>query len=469
MKKSILNLALCAMAISTVTSCTSDEMSNEEKRTETIAQMIVEGMKPGEEAVALSAYNSKSEFVAEDNSTVVSENNSRAAIMNNDDNTGKYFKTDDYSIGLMMLAKKQCDQNIADGKYSEYAPYNDLKVDWTSPENTQDPRYSDTWSVYLDNVRTKADYIMSGTDVVGTSLKFHSADVDMTSSKRFYPTGAYHNYWFYAYAPHVAAADIKKTPTRVSAIFKNLNGKQDLIWGIGKPSITDKNSTYAYSAKYFRFQENRDADNQANPVTMAFEHKLMMVRFFITAGGTPIDEGMPETDRDYTKAYETTVENVQFTNVPAELELILADNEDSNNDGKLITTATRTAYYTLNVNKRPEPTVPGAAVGSLDNKPKKTEVGYLMLPVLDNLNVEPYTIKANLIYEGTKLEMLVPMRLPVSVDKYDSNYFQAGHIYDVILKIHAPEVIQNQATMSPWVEVSVDKTPFINGGVFPIH
>ncbi|MBQ0073462.1 MAG: fimbrillin family protein [Prevotella sp.] len=460
MKKAILNLALCAVALAPVVSCTNEEMTREEKQQAAITEMLTEGMKPSAENISLMGSNSTAD-------------ESRAPIYTNDNDKGQFFETKDHSIGIFMLAKKVCDENISDGKYSEYAPYKYLKVDWTSPKDAENPQYSDVWSVYLKNVRAKADYVKNAADeIVGTKLNFHPGDLAPTDSRRFYPMGAYHNYWFYGYAPF-DKAEISAKPARMSALFKDLNGTQDVIYGIGKPDITDTHATWAYSAKYFRFSENRDpVTDVPDSVTMKFSHKMMMVRLKITAGGTPINSTLPDVDRNYSGAYATTVEKINFTNVPSVMELILADNDDNTKDGTFLPAegATRTKVYSVNVNTNPKPKYPNYEIGKDTNVPDTIEVGTVLLPVITGLKENPYMISVSLKYQGISLPMLVPMRLPVAVDEYSNDYFKPGYIYDVVLKIYQPEDINLNATLKPWVESTT--SPFISpdgDGTFPIH
>lgn len=480
MKKAILNLALCAAIVAPMVSCSSE--SFEEKQENAMKELVSTGMQPSESGISLMGSN------------VTGSDESRAPIYTNNNDKGKFFETKDYSLGIFMLAKNVCDQSISDGTFSEYIPYNKLAVDWTSPVSPVSQAYNDVWSVYLDNVRAKAEYIKEETtdpahpDTIGTKLVFNPADVDVTDSHRFYPMGAYHNYWFYGYAPHNGAT-ITKESSRVVATFSNLNGTQDVIYGRAKPDAADVNKTYAYSAKYFRFAENRDPiTDEAKPVEVGFSHKMMMVRLKITAGGTPINTNIANTDRNYLNAYNTTVENISFTNVPAEMELVLANNLDNEEDGKFMPKSgtTRDRWYTLDVNKKPEPKYFGSytadnrqqfldeyatnVLGTENNVPDTITAGNLLLPVIKGLKEEPYMISLKLKYQNTSLSMLVPMRLPVGVDDYNDDYFKEGRIYDVVLKIFNPESINLNATLNPWIEATV--SPFAGEGgtnIFPIH
>lgn len=480
MKKSILNLALCIAALSQLASCsTSDEMSYTEKREQAIKEMITEGMQSSEESITLMGSQ-------------ISEEESRAPIYNNDDNTGKYFETEKSTIGIMMLAKKVCDETIEEGRWQEYEPYNNLKVDWTSPKNAQKPEFSDIWSVYLDNVKAKADYIKDEDDkVIGTKLKM---DLLSNDKRNFYPMGAYHNYWFYAYAPVRNSDKIVKKKDQVSVIFDDLNGTQDVIFGTRYPEKTDPHYTYAYSAKYFRYDENRDpVTNLPYPIELGFSHKQMMIRFHIVAGGTPIDDAMADVDRDYTGAYKVLVKSVSITNVPKAMQLILADNERPDLDGKFEPVYTNdqaktyeTKWYTMQVNKNPEPVYPDGydadhrdkffedynteIKGTAENVPAVIPVGEMMVPVLPNLKEKPYMISLTLNVDGVDVSMLVPMRLTVGTDNTDPAYFKEGHMYDVTLKIFRPENISLNATLEPWTEATV--SPFITDdgdGTFHIH
>lgn len=468
MKKAILKLALCAVAVAATTAC-SNELSQEEIMKDKLNQMITDGMKPSTEGIQLTACNAAEETA------------SRAPIYNNDNNTGKFFQTDGKTLGIMMLAKDICDDAIKNGAYEEYYYYNNLKVDWTSPKAKKQGDHDDTWSVYLNNVATKADYVKDGAGtIIGTKLNMGLAPTD---PKTYYPMGAYHNYWFYGYHPRQENATgkevIKYSEKQIYVEYNKISGKDDIIWGVGKPASDDINKTYAYSAKYFRYAENRNpVDDTPYPVTMKFEHKCMMVRMHITAGGTPIDLNIEDKDRNYDRAYNTKVQSITIENVPAKMKLIIADNGDETNSGKFeVVGEDRSHECKIAVNQAPKPKAditnpenvfPGTTIA----KPDTTMVGEFLLPVLskEQMKKAPYMVKVVLTYGGIQHSMLVPMRLPVSDSVDPDDYFQAGKMYDVVLKIYNPENINGNAELQQWVEATV--SPFVSpeaDGTFPIH
>lgn len=470
MKKSILNLALCAAVIAPLASC-SNEMSYEEKQANAITEMISVGMQPSDQAVSL--FGS-----ADVDATRGIINSTKDKYFESEkDDKGKYRN----DIGVMMLAKNICIDNIND--YQEYAPYKYLQVDWSSPKSETESMYDDVWSVYWKNQAAYAYYKtevnaqdQAKVDTVGTGIHPDLAESD---GKRFYPIGAYHNYWFYAYHPRQTDDKVKYEEKQVSVVFDNLDGTQDVIWGNNYP-LNCGHEKYAYSATFFRHAEHRNAaDDTAKPVELAFEHKMMQIRFWITAGGTPMDEPT-SINKNYARSYQTKVKDISITNIPQNMQLIIANKDDKSLDGKFQPAegdlGNRTRSYSvkgIEAGVFPTPKNQNYVQGTSSNVPDTLQVGTPMLvPVLTDLNTTPYMVSVTLEYDGATHKLLVPMRLPVSAtsDQADK-YFKPGYIYDVVLKIYNPEEINLNATLEQWKNATYN--PFIATDqydqTFPIH
>lgn len=452
MKKTILNMMLCSAAVLPFAACSSlEEDSEDAKKLNALTEIVTEGMQNSPETIALTAQS--------ENST-----ETRAAIES--DEKTKAFETDKDYLGVMMLAQSVLLNNL---EYPEYKPYNYLKVNWNEPTvDFEDAagnklyEFNDTWSVPLKNVPAQALKTATGDKTF--------IELNVPTKQKYYPMGAYHNYWFYGYGPRQESLEVSEEGDEYSVIFGNLDGSQDVIYG--KADDAKNHVSEAYSARWFRYEDNR-TDDVANPVNMSYVHKMAQIRFHIKAGGVAIDVN-PEYNRNYEPAYNTRIVSISITNAPSAMQLILANNtkKAAEREGLFVPyegSARNREYKVMNIGDSyyPQPENPDAKKGDLDNKPKKTPIGDgLLVPPLDDYNSNPYLLKIQLEYpkkSGIYHELKVPMRLPLEKDAK----IEAGKIYDVTLEIFAPEQINLNGTLEPWVQSTIQ--PFIGGGLFPVH
>lgn len=459
MKKSILNIMLCTVVALPFTACstTEDQEDPEAKKLAALTEVVTDGMKDSEEMVSLTAKTETPQDAA-----------TRAAIES--DPTTKIFETTPDYLGIMMLAQNVLLENI--NQYPEYQPYNALKVNWKSPKaDGKTQLFDDTWSVPLRN--TKAQALKIDDDGDGTMDRTY-IELNTEAKNKYYPMGAYHNYWFYGYGPRQESFLISEEGDEYSVLFNNLNGSQDVIYGKADPA--SNHATEAYSARWFRYMDNRKdvgTESVANPVNMSFVHKMAQIRFNIKAGGLPIDL-TSDINKLYNPAYNTRIVSIQITNAPSSMQLILANNNKAmaSREGMFIPAENSKrdrVYSVMHIGDSyyPQPTNPAAQRGDVDNIPLVTPIGDgLLVPALDNYNQNPYLMKIQLEYpknSGIYHELKVPMRLPLE----DGSKLEAGKIYDVTLEIFAPEQININGTLTPWIESTTQ--PFIGNGVFPIH
>lgn len=460
MKKSILNIMLCTVVALPFAACstTDDQEETDAKRLAALTEVVTEGMKDSEEMVSLTA---KAE--------TPQDADTRAAIES--DPTTKIFETTPDYLGIMMLAQNIILENIND--YPEYQPYNSLKVNWLSPKaDGKTVLFDDTWSVPLRNTPAQALKIDDDND--GTMDRTY-IELRAEAKSKYYPMGAYHNYWFYGYGPRQESFLISAEGDEYSVLFNNLNGSQDVIYGKADPAFNHVSE--AYSARWFRYDDNRKwvgDESVAKPVNMSFVHKMAQIRFNIKAGGLPIDHTGDNINKQYQPAYDTRIVSIEITNAPSSMQLILANNNKANasREGMFIPVegATRNKVYSvLNIGDSyyPQPTNPAAVRGDADNIPLVTPIGNgLLVPALDDYNQNPYLMRIKVEYpkkSGIYHELKVPMRLPIE----SGSKLEAGKIYDVTLEIFAPEKININGTLEPWIESTTQ--PFIGNGVFPIH
>ena len=477
MKKSILNIMLCAVVAMPFTACstTDDQEDADAKKLAALTEIITEGMQNSEESIKLTARVNG----VENEATRADE---KPIIIDSDEEHKNAFVTPkDYDLGIMMLAKDII-YDETEKKYPEYRPYNYLNINWTSPKKgyefkVDNATYTyisdDTWSVPLKNIIAKSVMATDGTHSV---IELNPGPYE--EAKKYYPLGAYHSYSFFGYGPR--QDNVTYTEDSVEVVFPDYKGKYDIIYSEAKHS--EKN---AYSAKWFRMKDNR-YDNglgEARPVEMMFKHKLAMIQLKIKAGGLPSEE-KNQKNRDYSKAYDTKVVSISIANTPKSLKLILANKKNSGTTGHLYPyvddNSSETAPYEFNLQDYqcyPQPKNPSAKVGDNDNEPLTTDIGdCMMVPVLNAYNSktkeyysETYLLNITLEYpRDSKIyhSLQVPMRLPL---KSESKLLE-GYKYEVVLEIFAPEKANLNSSLKPWVEAKVvGEKPFVNNGIFSIH
>ena len=471
MKKIIQKIAYCTVAVSLFTACASDDGFSAEEASNYVKEaMQTTGDEKDEILIGGSAGNTLTSKGA-----VESTENELFATSGS-----QYF-------GIFMLAKNK----IAPDNGGE----NYLNIDWSgNPVDVNGVSTPNTWSVYMDNVQTEAYYAYKDADgkVVPTG---DVTQADRTrlywydTKERYYPIGNYHKYSFYGYYPYfqdMSTGTEKPTVTKeadyVYVDFDKLDGTQDVIWGSAEPvEGTNEPFNLAYSAKYFRHLQNRDEFDQPIPPVMKFKHKMMMLTFSITAGGTPINENIKDEERHYEKAYNTKVKEISITNAPSTVRLYVASKGTAHASGELIySLGTRSANYKLKDKVNgvadqpwqgafPQPKADGDPYKKFENQPDTISVGQgIILPALSTSDREknPYALGLTLEYEGTSSKLLVPIRLD-QIQNFDVP-FQPGYKYNIILKIYAPEKIELEATCEPWKD---GDNPFFvdQDGTIPIH
>lgn len=445
--------------------CSSDDIAST-----TDAVNIAEAMQPSEVEISLFASGAP---IA-----------TRASIESTPNAFGGYsFNTNkNDTLGFLMMAVGYT-PNLKD---VNQAP---IKWEGTWAQNKKGQWYhagfDEEYSIYLNNAEVGVTYDggvgISRLHWMGTPTP-HSS---FSNGKAYYPLGSLHKYAFYAYNPRVDTLTYETN--RVTAVMRNLDGSQDVIWGYLEP---DPNDTYAYSADYFRQASQRIPYAGDLPVTpetpMVFSHKMMRLTFSIQAGAEDESSQPIDTLRNYDKAYQTKVHSISIINVPDEVQLVVADktqetkDEDGNitassRKGQLSYSSSRNKTYYLKekrtmVNKNgatvnlidsvltPVAPVPADAeykTGNRDktNVPAVTNIGQgIILPALnDNDRVKnPYKMLVVLEYpKGTFRKKVFSLNAPYGE-------FKAGYSYHLALKIYCPDQVNMSASSTPW-EIISDK------------
>ena len=205
-------------------------------------------------------------------------------------------------LGVFCLATDYQDEN-----------YTPIENNWTDDDTGL--------LVRMNNVPAK---------VVNGDITFMNSDASATQ-KYYYPMGNWMKYNFYAYYPRRATPDASLQITNNTVVEKNyeIDGSQDIIWGIADPDhAISISGVKPYCAKYFR-----DAKTAVYPSTdisaylpqLKFEHKLVQFRFFVQAAdAATVGAGMKIT-------------NMFINNAISKLKLIVADKRvgSANKNGDL--------------------------------------------------------------------------------------------------------------------------------------
>ena len=175
-----------------------------------------------------------------------------------------------------------------------------IENDWTKDNGT-------CLLVRMNNVPAKVE---------GGNVAF--MNLNATSEQNYYyPMGNWMKYNFYAYYPRQEETVGGKTTLAITANqvlekYYEIDGSQDIIWGMAVPPADD-----AFSAKYFR--ENVSAVIPQ----FSFYHKLVLFRFFVKAENTDVVN------------WGTQITDMYISNAIYRLSLIVANKADASKNGQL--------------------------------------------------------------------------------------------------------------------------------------
>lgn len=207
------------------------------------------------------------------------DDNTRAAV--DSDNDGVFIAN---GLGVFCLA-------------TDYIAQSNIDIDWQKGSDAF------KYSVWVDNAKINATRKNGKTNLSWDDGK-----------SRWYPSGNWHKYGFYGYYPIVDDENISYTSTSITATIP-LDGTQDVIYGT---AISDEDK--AYSRDYFK------GLNKYKVPKMDFEHRFMRIKFRFTAGNV---DGKP------TDALNTGIKKIEVVNVPNEVRMVIADKNNSGNNGTL--------------------------------------------------------------------------------------------------------------------------------------
>lgn len=299
-------------------------------------------------------------------------------------------------LGIFCLAKGSLNVNPSE-----------LPIDWT-PETT-----ATEYSVWMDNVEANAVINEEGT----------STDIVWVDGlQRWYPTGNWHSYRFYGYHPYQPEVNATATQRNVDFV---IDGTQDIIWG--KTEVSD--DSMAFCAKYFRDPEFKDVTP-----TITFKHKLMRMTFSCVPGA--------DADGSIAKSLEMGIQSITILSVPTIGNLILADRENSENEGVL------TFDWSNNLED--------FVLREVDDSPlgedywvveEGTKIGGgILLPVPEDPAFRYYV---NVVLKDKNGNIFHPEH-PMEIRNADN--FEAGKSYNVKMIINGPKVIEVKGTLDAWIE-----------------
>lgn len=309
-------------------------------------------------------------------------------------------------LGIFCLAKKRQSQNPEESELI-WNPYYEIEG------------YKNA-AAWLYNVRANAVY---NEDTTGTNIEFvdYSYELGIDTTKYyFYPTGNWFTYGFYGYYPRQENVRFE-SPNRIVADMW-IDGTQDIIWG--------KTADTIYCASYFR-----NKDHVEEIPNIAFQHRLMRLTFSTFPG--------KDAYGNIESALTMGVKSLKVKNVPTYGQLVIADKDNKEEEGKLIFDWENfTSDFELkDYNDAPL----GADHWVKNDTLNSTPVGQgILLPVPED--GRHYYLEIVLKDKnGNEFQTEAPMELSGF-----SESFKPGYTYNVKMTIHGPKIIVLSATLEKW-------------------
>lgn len=327
---------------------------------------------------------------------------------------------DEFDVGVFCLAREW--QNI------NHSPQT---ISWW--DQSVNPLYSSTFCL-LNNVEsTKSGQTIAWKD----------------GQTRYYPFTQFYSYDFYAYYPYVDFGDTenKVDTTEVGKVYVNytnkLDGKTDILWGRATSS-----ELYAFSAKYFRQQANKE-----KIPSIQLDHMLTRLIFQVVPGASVEDE----QPADYTAASNVTVASLKVKNVVKNVSLLVADfNRDSANENgtetilgtdepdRLIPDLDNRQTLSL-CGANGEPFEPVNLKDVLETPSKSARLGESIMLYPENT----YQIQIELVDSSTgeKFTPDSPLELKYPAE---GEVFKAGCQYLITLEVHGSKEVELNVKLTPW-------------------
>ncbi|MBR2359168.1 MAG: fimbrillin family protein [Bacteroidaceae bacterium] len=233
----------------------------------------------------------------------------------------------------------------------------------------------------------------------------------------YYPFSNWYKYRFYGY--HTLNSDnesIEVTPSNITVPL-TFTGKDDILWGKSEDN-TDTQSSYAYSAKYYR--EHIKASTEAEIPNMEFKHMMTRLEFSVKGCDAA--------------AYNYKVDGITLLDAPKNLRLIVADRE--NEEGFVI--SDENSDETVDVPLTDY--LIGMSITDVEKTIKSEEYPYAF-----------YVIPEKMHKFRIELRGLDPYVVNVSLPNFkEDQTTYAGHKYKLQLQIYGPQTIGMTATLVDW-------------------
>jgi hypothetical protein len=310
--------------------------------------------------------------------------------------------------------------------------------------------------VKMSNVPAKVTHNGSYSDVVFLN------ETDLASSTEtpetwFYPMNDWVRYNFYAYYPRQEVTVGNNTTltfsqNQVLEKYYEIDGSQDILWGMGTSNDQSFGDALPYCAKYFRKKTAAlgPGETIADYYPMFnFDHKLTRFDFNIKAASAD--------DAAVLNAKGFKVKKMWIDNVLYRLSLVVANKNDESRNGVLSMLGSAPQRKALNVKQgdadfdRFDQDGDDTADNPLDVSSTASDVsvknvGYLMVPptAVDNID---YILKVEVEYEQNSVQKTETLEY---VPTPSSNGFLAGYKYNVNLTFYAPTEAHAYARLNGW-------------------
>ncbi len=399
----------------------------------TACSQMEEDLAAGEDAAAASAESV--DFIGGDSDVEIrlgtSTNLTRGLV--SPDNNGNFETTS--GIGIFMLASEVSTTNpLANPiEYREYA-YNE--------------RHART--IALNNVKANAKILTSETPNI-TSLAW---DYDTVY---YYPIDNWYGYRFYGYHPYQEDSNVSLSDEVFKVVIPadSINGQTDILYGQSlKPVETDAEdeySKYRYSAKYMRY-----CGGTKTP-SVTFKHKLIAFQFKV--------KGVPDYDNSYNEVRKLTVKSIIVGAIPegdATLTIANLNNQRANDATDIPDAEDEEGFIsfdwteenrtkTINVLKDGDTNL-NLQIGADGDGVEQICGDTILLPAppadVTEALTYTYTVDITLHYnngsDNPELGTDMPLQLHFTEPVVE------GHVYDVLLNIASPQIINIKATLKDW-------------------
>ncbi len=284
---------------------------------------------------------------------------------------------------------------------------------------------------FTDDEENWSGCIMNNVEAIKTGSTVTWADA---TKHYYYPVSQFYCYDFFGYYPY--SEDVTIADEKVMVNYE-LDGKTEIIWG---RATSDED--YAYSATYFRQEEN-----VGNYPTLDLHHVLTRLKFFVTPGAE-VEGGTTVSP----KLANFAVARIEVLDAISNVQLTVADKANINtlNEQNCLTVGENRADYVL---------------CGFDGEPMDTTMVGTDLSVSTRLGESvllapesEYTIRVYLINKESGEKFVTEHPLKVN---NASSTFLPGYTYNVNITAHAPEEIQLEAALNPWVDADESENPSI--------